>query len=217
MNVQRRNDMNNETVSRLMKAAEELFAEFGHENVSLRQLTSRAGVNVAAVNYYFGSKEALTDAVFERLTQEACAYRRQKIAELGEEIEDRRSHLEALVRIFVHPYLGEGNEVSGRLLARFFLRHRLHPTEGTQRITDTYNNPFAHEYIAELKKVCPSLCPKDIFWHYQFMVNTIMISSAEDTSFERIEVLSGGEISTASRAERMEALVRFLVSALSDG
>jgi AcrR family transcriptional regulator len=36
--------------------------EHGFEATSLRQLTSSAGVNLAAVNYHFGSKEELFQA-----------------------------------------------------------------------------------------------------------------------------------------------------------
>ena len=59
-----------DTVQRILDAAEVLFAQKGFAETSLRAITSRAGVNLAAVNYHFGSKEALVQAVFERyLTQ----------------------------------------------------------------------------------------------------------------------------------------------------
>lgn len=211
--LQRRADLNNETVVRLLSAAEELFAEFGHESVSLRQLTARAGVNVASVNYYFGSKEALTEAVFEEIARKANAYRRETLDRLSGPVSDQQAHLKELIGAFVEPYLGEGNEVSGRLLARFFLQHRLQPTKGTQWITDTYHNPIAKEYIAELSRVCPHIKGDEIFWRYLFMVNTLVISSAETTSYQRLAILSDGALSNPSNAERKEALVRFLVSA----
>ena len=45
-----------ETVERILDAAEQLFAERGFAETSLRLITSKAGVNLAAVNYHFGSK-----------------------------------------------------------------------------------------------------------------------------------------------------------------
>ena len=50
-----------ETKERIMRAAEGLFAERGFESVSLRDITTEALANVAAVNYYFGTKDALID------------------------------------------------------------------------------------------------------------------------------------------------------------
>ena len=55
-----------ETVERILDAAEVLFAERGFAETSLRTITSAAGVNLAAVNYHFGSKKSLIQAVFVR-------------------------------------------------------------------------------------------------------------------------------------------------------
>src|SRR5207302_4593568 len=55
-----------ETRTRILDAAEELFMLHGFEGTSMRLLTSRAGVNLAAVNYHFGSKDALIEALFRR-------------------------------------------------------------------------------------------------------------------------------------------------------
>src|SRR4051812_16792293 len=55
-----------ETRTRILDAAEELFMLHGFEGASMRQLTTKAAVNLAAVNYHFGSKNALIEAVFRR-------------------------------------------------------------------------------------------------------------------------------------------------------
>src|SRR5438046_10505596 len=55
-----------DTKTRILDAAERLFVEHGFEATSLRSLTSSAGVNLAAVNYHFGSKEELFQAVLTR-------------------------------------------------------------------------------------------------------------------------------------------------------
>src|SRR5882724_1371308 len=54
------------TKARILDAAEALFMEHGFEATSLRQITATAGVNLAAVNYHFGSKEELFQAVLTR-------------------------------------------------------------------------------------------------------------------------------------------------------
>src|SRR5688572_26196161 len=58
--------MEADTRGRLLDAAERLFAAKGFEATSLRDVTAKAKANLAAVNYHFGSKEALVRAVFER-------------------------------------------------------------------------------------------------------------------------------------------------------
>lgn len=49
----------NETQIKIIEAAEVEFAEMGYDGASIREITQRAGVNIAAINYHFGSKEAL--------------------------------------------------------------------------------------------------------------------------------------------------------------
>jgi AcrR family transcriptional regulator len=55
-----------DTKTRILDAAEELFADNGFTATSLRMITASAGVNLAAVNYHFGSKEALLAEVLGR-------------------------------------------------------------------------------------------------------------------------------------------------------
>ena len=55
-----------DTKSRILDAAEELFISGGFDSLSMRQITSAAGVNLAAVNYHFGSKDALIQSVLAR-------------------------------------------------------------------------------------------------------------------------------------------------------
>jgi len=71
-----------ETRTRILDSAEELFMLHGFEGTSMRLLTSSAGVNLAAVNYHFGSKDALIEALFRRRLDPMNAAR---IAELERE------------------------------------------------------------------------------------------------------------------------------------
>ncbi len=54
------------TKTRILDAAEVLFVSGGFDSLSMRQITSAANVNLAAVNYHFGSKDALIQAVLAR-------------------------------------------------------------------------------------------------------------------------------------------------------
>src|SRR5713226_85139 len=92
-----------ETRTRILDAAEELFMQHGFEGTSMRLLTTKAGVNLAAVNYHFGSKHALIEAVFRRRLDPMNVAR---IAELEKlEAEDRANSPEAIIRAFITPGL----------------------------------------------------------------------------------------------------------------
>lgn len=63
----------------IMNAAIELFAEKGFEGTSIRDLATKADVNVAMVNYYFGSK----DKLFEALIEQKATFMRGRLDEIA--------------------------------------------------------------------------------------------------------------------------------------
>ncbi|MCF5816969.1 TetR family transcriptional regulator, partial [Pseudomonas sp. PA-1-2A] len=93
-----------ETVERILDAAEQLFAEKGFAETSLRLITSKAGVNLAAVNYHFGSKKALIQAVFSRFLGPFCASLDREL-ERRQAKADHKPSLEELLEILVEQAL----------------------------------------------------------------------------------------------------------------
>jgi len=83
-----------DTAEALVNAGRELFSTHGYDGTSIRALTSRAGVNLGAVTYHFGSKEALYEAVAESVLTPLRALV-TRIAELDAPPLER---LDALVR-----------------------------------------------------------------------------------------------------------------------
>ena len=62
-----------DTRTRILDAAEHLFAERGFNGTSVRAITDLAGANLAAVGYHFGSKAELLAAVIRRVTEPIIA------------------------------------------------------------------------------------------------------------------------------------------------
>lgn len=86
---------------RILDAAEQLFSEQGISGTSLRALTRAADVNLASVHYYFGSKEALLDAVIDRRAKPVTAQRLFALETLRSSGEDLE--IEAILEAFVFP------------------------------------------------------------------------------------------------------------------
>jgi AcrR family transcriptional regulator len=105
-----------ETRQRLLEAAERLFAERGFENVSVRDICSEAGANVAAVNYYFRDKWGL----YLEVIQVNIAFSKQ-MSDLAhnpgpnKSPEDRLRHY---IRTVLQHILREGECWQGHLMAR---------------------------------------------------------------------------------------------------
>src|SRR4051794_28297309 len=94
-----------ETRTRILNAAEELFMQHGFEGTSMRLLTATAGVNLAAVNYHFGSKDALIEALFRRRLDPMNGARIAELDRLEAESSGRPPAADAIIRAFVGPSL----------------------------------------------------------------------------------------------------------------
>src|SRR3954471_23137020 len=90
-----------ETRTRILNAAEELFMQHGFEGTSMRQLTAKAGANLAAVNYHFGSKNALVEAVFRRRLDPMNSARIAELERLERDAGGRPLTAEAIIRAFI--------------------------------------------------------------------------------------------------------------------
>lgn len=96
--------MPRDTRTLLLDTAEQVLLEGGLAAVSLRRVTARAGVNLAAVNYTFGSKEALLDALLVRVMEPVLTERSARLTEVsqtpGHTVEDLvRALLESLLHV----------------------------------------------------------------------------------------------------------------------
>src|SRR5512143_3976610 len=92
-----------ETKDRILDAAERLFAEHGFDATSLRMITAAAGVNLAAVNYHFRSKDSLIEAVFGRRIGPVNKERLEMLTAAEKAAGSDPLSLEAVVRAFVEP------------------------------------------------------------------------------------------------------------------
>src|SRR6185503_18854655 len=114
------------TQARLLDAALNLISERGEDGVTLRELTTAADANVAAVSYHFGSLRSLCDAAVEHALERYLDAQEEAVNSLGPE-----SSLEDLARSFARPMLS-ALSVGGRDLAvmRIVARAGIDPPEG---------------------------------------------------------------------------------------
>ncbi|TWI53394.1 TetR family transcriptional regulator [Pseudomonas duriflava] len=166
-----------ETVERILDAAEHLFAERGFAETSLRLITSKANVNLAAVNYHFGSKKALIQAVFSRFLDPYCA-------SLDTELDRRygksgtRPDLEELFYLLVDQALAikprHGNDLSTfmRLLGLAFSQSQGHLRK---YLEEAYGRVF-RRYMALVAEASPAIPPLELFWRAHFTLGSAVFS-----------------------------------------
>ena len=116
-----------DTKRNILDAAEKLFSRHGFSSTSLRMLTKEAGVNLAAVNYHFGSKEELIKAVIERRLLPLNRLRIEKLLNVKKcaENEKRLPGVREVLLAFIEPTFafrksGEGARNFITLIGRTF-------------------------------------------------------------------------------------------------
>lgn len=196
------------TRERILATAEQVFAEGGVATSSLRTITSLARVNLAAVNYHFGSKEALIEAVYER---RLGPLNRVRLANL-DALEQRSTPatVDELVGAFVAPIVALSSHdakdgiVFMRLLAQTY-------SEAAQYFHKLFGREYEtviSRYRAALARALPGLSATELDWRIQFMVGAVNHAVA-DTVYLR---MLGG-----SRARDLERAARELVPFIAAG
>lgn len=173
-------DERSSTPGRILDAAERLFAERGIRGASLRAITDEARVNLAAVHYHFGSKDALVLAVFRRRLV-AVNRERLRLLDAAETAGSREGPaLEAIVEALLAPVLrlvrdaGDG----GRHFARLMGRSVMDPDADLHQKLFAEFGPVLERFEAAFQRALPCLPPAEILWRMFFTIGAMAYTAA---------------------------------------
>jgi AcrR family transcriptional regulator len=159
-----------DTKTRILDAAENLFAAKGFHNTSLREITKEAGVNLAAVNYHFGSKESLFEEVFKRHFLPVNRIRLARLEDIRDNATRDRSRPAArdVLQAFIAPVL-HFRETEPGLVIRTMSEH-------DDRLRDILMGYFRPTFLLCLDILCealPQIPAGVLFWRLQFSIGTM--------------------------------------------
>jgi AcrR family transcriptional regulator len=201
------------TKERILDAAETLFAEHGFEATSLRMITGAAGVNLAAVNYHFHSKEALVEAVFSRrigpINQE-----RLRLLEICEKAAgEGPPPIEELFRAFVEPPLRmRGNPAChGADVGRIFGRLYSDPSESARRSFFGLMRPIMGPFISAFRRALPEMPLVELLWRLHFAVGMMAHTLA---GTYHLQAMSGGLCDPSDVEGIIERMVAFAAAGM---
>jgi AcrR family transcriptional regulator len=204
-----------ETRTRILDAAEELFMLHGFEGTSMRVLTSTAGVNLAAVNYHFGSKDALIEALFRRRLDPMNAARVAELDRLETAAKGRQLSPEQIIRAFIGPslLLMEDAKGGGRNFIRLLGRTYTEPTKPIRVLIGQLYGPTMARYKAALEQALPHMPAGELIWRMHFMFGTLAYTlAATDT----VQLIAGCKPEDRYDARLLEdRLASFLAAGLN--
>ena len=165
-----------DTKEKILDVAEELFAKIGYQGTSMRAITSRAKVNLAAANYHFGSKQGLITAVIERrllplnsLREQGLNAAREKAAQAG-----GKPSVEAVLRAFIEPTLLLSESAPGAKNFITLIGRAVAATDETARNIFFKNmKSIIKLFYTCLAEALPEI-PRDVlYWRLNFVIGSL--------------------------------------------
>lgn len=196
------------TKQRILGAAEALFAEHGFAGASLRQVTAAAKVNLAAVNYHFGSKDNLIEEVFRRRLDELSRRRLERLAEIDAA---GQNTLETALDAFISPALElsldrKGGSVFMRVLARAFAEHNDHLRKF---LSENYGYVLK-DFAAAFAQLLPQLDKEELYWRLDIAIGSLTYAMADFGMIQR----RTGESEREHREQMAKHLIHFTAAGL---
>jgi AcrR family transcriptional regulator len=201
------------TRDRILDAAERLFAEHGFANTSLRMITAEAGANLAAVNYYFQSKDILIQEVFARRLGPLNEKRLQMLDACEREAGDGPLPLAGVLRAFVDPPIRmtlsdpEVGASAGRLLGRMYMQ----PGGLFGQVFQAQFGRIKQRFMAAMRRALPEVAEEEMLWRIHFMIGSLAHTLA---GREHLAFLSDGRCGVTDADTLIARLVTFLEAGL---
>jgi AcrR family transcriptional regulator len=179
-----------DTKSKIIDAAERLFADQGYSATSLRQIIAEAGVNLASVHYHFGSKEEL---LHELILRKAGPVNEKRMA-LLEEHENRYAPDPVPVELVLEAFLNPMAQAAGRNRQFVRVMGRLTAEGLLPAIIEKNFTPVFARFLAALRKGLPDLPDEEFDWRIRFMqgavAHTMCGHGVEGDFLSRVEHLA---------------------------
>ncbi|RKF20224.1 TetR/AcrR family transcriptional regulator [Alginatibacterium sediminis] len=181
------------TKDKILNTAERLFAERGFTDTSLRLITSHADVNLASVNYHFGSKKELIQAVLRRYLDAFMPLVDEAMQVHLDSAE--APNLNQVFASFAKPLL-EMNRIQQHGTAMFLLLLGRGYTDEQGHLRRYITQNFGQtidKFRQVVSRAYPELSPVDMFWRLHFTLGTVIFTMASSAALRDIAASDYGE------------------------
>jgi AcrR family transcriptional regulator len=202
------------TKEKILDAAEALFMEHGFEATSLRQITATAGVNLAAVNYHFGSKEELFQAVLTRRLDPMNQERIALLTRFEREAAPRTLSCERILAAMFIPALrlARDRRRGGKDFLRLLGRAYADPAPFIRQFLSEQYAVMISRFKAAFGRALPQLPKRELSWRLHFVMGALSYTLAGTDALKLIAELNPRD--TQNDETLLRRLAPFLVAGL---
>ena len=167
-----------DTRTQILDAAERLFAERGYRGTSVRAITDRAGANLAAVGYHFGSKAQLLTAVIRRVIEPIIAAQGAGLDRLL--AQSPHPPVAELVAAFAGPLFDQipADEEGGARTSRLIVTIYGDPAEEMRTWTGPAEDTVRDRYLAAFARAQPDLPPQELWFRMRAILAVVAVDRA---------------------------------------
>lgn len=205
------------TKARILDAAEALFVEHGFEATSLRAITTAAEANLAAVNYHFGSKEELFEAVLRRRL-DPMNLRRVALLEAQQRASgDAPVPCERILAAMFIPALELARDPArgGTHFLRLLGRAYADPSPFVRRFLSEHYAQMIARFKEAFALALPHLPRRELSWRLHFMMGALSYTLAGTDALKLIHELAPTDGGAANDALLLRRLAPFLLAGLT--
>ncbi|HEY3461138.1 MAG TPA: TetR/AcrR family transcriptional regulator [Casimicrobiaceae bacterium] len=204
-----------DTKERILDAAEALFLAGGFDATSLRAITTAAGVNLAAVNYHFGSKEELFEAVLTRRLDPMNQARVDLLSRLEAQAAPMPVECEQVLTALLIPALALARDPArgGKDFLRLVGRAYADPAPFIRHFLSEQYRPMIVRFKAAFARALPHLPAKELSWRLHFIMGALSYTLAGTDALKLIAELAPHE--HASDEVLLRRLAPFLLAGLT--
>jgi AcrR family transcriptional regulator len=198
-----------DTKSRILDAAETLFIECGYEAMSLRQITSRAEVNLAAVNYHFGSKESLIHSMLSRRLDQLNDERLKLLDRFDAMLGARLTCEHVLGAMFIPALrLSRDPRVGGKAFLRLLGRAYTDPSSFIRDFLNGHYASVAVRFFDAFQRALPHLPREELGWRLHFAIGALSgVLAGTDTDSLISEFSQGKSMNDLQLIARLASLM----------
>ena len=189
-----------DTKARILDSAEKLFGMNGFEATSLRDITTAADVNLAAINYHFQTKDSLIDAIVARRIEPVNKKRFELLEAAG-----KNPTVEQILTAFMDPVMQVKADAVVPLIGRILSNPELF----VERVFHKHLAPVSQRFVEALSKALPELPPSELLWRLHFSVGVLTHTMLWGRIFPKI---TNGVCDISDRQALVDRAVRFVAA-----
>ncbi len=192
---------------RILDVAEELFAQRGYDGVTLRQIATGAGVDVALASYHFGKKLDLFNAVFQRRAVELNEARLNALRSCQDQSGPDGPDVEQIIEAFLRPLeIAQETGDQGWTHYLALIAYVNNSPYWGQKMMSKLFDKLVLEFIEALRRALPGARDEDLYWCYHNLSGALTLTLAQTG---RIDKLSGGKCQSSDFRAAYDHMIPF--------